>query len=82
MSYTKKNFFCHKVGIVTQWQSTPILIYTYTALSMVAIYNNYTIIIDKIVQACNSVLSSSEAGVGNLIAGKNISKIRIVFGRL
>jgi len=74
-----KKIFLHKVGIVTQFQAMPILIYAFSSLQLVAYYVNYTIIIDKVNVLINNFLGSSEAAVGNLIAEGNRIKVLSVF---
>lgn len=81
MKYTKQ-LFVHKLGGFFQFQITPFLIYTYISLQTVAYYGNYTIIIDKTNLLVNNFLSSTGAGIGNLIAEGNQSKIIRVFWEL
>lgn len=81
MKYTKQ-LFVHKIGSVIQWQTTPFLTYAFESLQIVAYYGNYTIIIDKINILAGSFLSSTSAGVGNLIAEGNCLKIKKVFWEL
>jgi O-antigen/teichoic acid export membrane protein len=76
--YTKQ-LFVHKIGSFTQSQLMPILIYSFTSLSVVTLYGNYTIIISKIIIFVTSVFSSTSAGVGNLISEGNKSKILKVY---
>lgn len=66
-----KRIFLHKIGIVTQWQALPILIYAFESLKLVAFYENYSMLATKITSLINSVMGSSEAAVGNLIAEGN-----------
>ncbi len=73
-----KRIFLHKIGIVTQWQAMPILIYAFVSLRMVAYYENYSLLATKLLGLLNSVLGSTEAAVGNLIAEGNKSKIERV----
>ena len=49
---------------------------------MVAMYGNYTMIINKCSQLFNSVLNSVNAGVGNLVAEGDIDKMLKVFWEL
>lgn len=81
MKYTKQ-LFVHKIGAFTQWQTTPFLIYAFVSLQTVAYYGNYTIITDKLGQLLNNLLSSTGAGVGNLIAEGNKKKIEQIFWEL
>ncbi len=80
-TYTKQ-LFVHKIGSFVQYQTAPFLIYTFASLKTVAFYGNYTIIIDKITQLVNNLLSSTNAGVGNLIAEGDQKKIIQVFWEL
>lgn len=66
-----KRIFLHKIGIVTQWQALPILIYAFESLKLVAFYENYSMLASKLTGLINSVMGSSEAAVGNLIAEGN-----------
>lgn len=73
-----KKIFLHKIGIVTQWQATPILIYAFESLKIVAFYENYTLLTTKLLGLLNSVLGSTSAAVGNLIAEGNKDKVETV----
>ena len=73
-----KKIFLHKIGIVTQWQAMPLLIYAFVSLKMVAYYENYTLLVSKLIGLLNSVLGSADAAVGNLIAEGNKQKIERV----
>lgn len=77
-----KQAFIHKIGAVIQWQSAPILVYAFVSLSTVALYSNYTIVLDKLISLIKCVLDSTNAGVGNLIAEGNREKILSVFKEL
>ena len=57
-----------------QFQLTPILIYGYVSLQMVAMYNNYTTLSNKLFNFINAILGSTYAGVGNLISEGNKQK--------
>lgn len=81
MKYTRQ-IFIHKIGSFVQFQATPLLIYAFVSLKIVAFYGNYTIIIDKITQLVNNLLSSTGAGIGNLIAEGNQKRIQKVFWEL
>lgn len=81
MRYTKQ-LFVHKMGAFFQFQTTPFLIYAFVSLQTVAYYGNYTIIVDKISLLLGNFLGSTGAGIGNLIAEGNRSKIIRVFWEL
>ena len=77
-----KQLFVHKIAGFVQNQTTPFLIYSFVSLQIVAFYGNYTIITDKVSQLISNFLGSTDAGVGNLIAEGNKSKIKSVFWEL
>lgn len=81
MRYTKQ-MFMHKLGGLVQYQLNPILIYAFVSLQTVAFYGNYTIITSKLEQLFNNLLGSTNAGVGNLIAEGNKTKIIRVYWEL
>lgn len=69
-----KRIFLHRIGVVIQWQTMPFLIYSLESLTLVAYYENYTMLGSKISDLINKAFGSSEAGVGNLIAEGNYTK--------
>lgn len=81
MRYTKQ-LFVHKIAGFVQFQTTPFLIYAFVSLQTVAYYGNYTLIIEKLNFLINNLLSSTGAGIGNLIAEGNKEKIIRVFWEL
>jgi O-antigen/teichoic acid export membrane protein len=81
MTKTKQIFF-HKIGSFFQFQISPILIYTYSSLSLVALYQNYTLITSKISGFFSNLLVGMSASIGNLIAEGNRSKILDTFWEL
>lgn len=77
-----KHLFVQRISAMVQWHTRPFLIYAFCNLQIVAFYGNYTIITDKISQFVNTFLGSTSAGVGNLIAEGNKTKILKVFWEL
>lgn len=77
-----KQVFFHKIASFILNQTDQFLIFKFTSLSMVAYYSNYLLLVDKVIGLINNVLGSSSAGVGNLIAEGNQSKIKSVFWEL
>lgn len=59
IKYTKQ-LFVHKIGGIVQYQTTPVLIYSFISLKMVAYYGNYSIIIDKVTAMINSLFTGME----------------------
>ena len=81
IKYTKQ-LFVHKIGIVAIFQTTPFLIYAFSALQYVAYYGNYTTITNSLQNLLSSFLGSTEASVGNLIAEGNKERILKVYWEL
>lgn len=79
--YTKQ-LFAHKVGEAIQTQMTPVLIYSFVSLPVVALYTNYTILTQKIEGLVLNAINSSGAAIGNLIAEGNKERILKVFREL
>jgi O-antigen/teichoic acid export membrane protein len=74
--------FIHKIGGFFQFQFLPILIYSYVSLPVVALYTNYTTITLSIRYMMNAVLSSTNAGIGSLVAEGDKVKVYNVFKQL
>lgn len=80
-TYTKQ-LFVHQINQFAQFQTTPFFIYLFESLKIVAFYGNYSLIVDKLTQLMNTVLGSTAAGIGNLIAEGNQKKIEHIFWEL
>lgn len=81
MKYTRQ-LFVHKIAGFVQNQTTPFLIYSFVNLSMVAFYQNYIVVIEKLSGLISNFIGSTSAGVGNLIAEGNNRKILSVYWEL
>lgn len=79
---TVKQVFFHKIGGFALTQTSPIIIYLYASLSLVALYGNYVLIIAGVTSLMNAIFNSMTAGVGNLVAEGNRNRILIVFEEL
>lgn len=77
-----KQLFVHRIGSFVQFQITPFLIYTFSSLSLVAFYQNYTLVISRLAAFFGNFTSGIDASVGNLIAEGNKVKILSVFWEL
>lgn len=77
-----KQLFFHKIGGFALTQTSPVIIYAYINLNEVALYGNYMLIITGINQLINAVFNSVNAGIGNLVAEGDETKIRKVFEEL
>lgn len=77
-----KQLFVHKISGFVLTQTSPLIIYAYTSLTLVAIYTNYMLIINSITMMFTSVFNGVTAGVGNLVAEGKKEKILSVFQEL
>lgn len=78
IKYTKQ-LFVHQLNSLIQFQTTPFLIYAFVSLRIVALYGNYTLVLDKILASILTLFSSFRASIGNLIAEGNSSKVYSIF---
>lgn len=78
---TKQVFF-HKIGSFVLTQTSPLIIYAYASLTLVAIYGNYMLIVTGVTMLVNALLNGISAGVGNLVAENNKKRIKSVFWEL
>lgn len=74
--------FFHNIGSVILSQSSPLIIYAFTSLSIVALYGNYILIVSKVSSLLGSVFNSTGAAIGNLVASRDKSRIIKVFWEL
>ena len=74
--------FFHRIGFFILSQSSPLIIYGFTSLTIVALYGNYILIVNKVSSLLSSVFSSTGAAIGNLVASKDSSRIVRVFWEL
>lgn len=77
-----KQLFFHKVSGFILTEVTPLIIYGYANLSLVALYGNYLVIISGVKLAVSSVFDSIGASVGHLVAEGDSRKIMSVFNEL
>ena len=78
---TKQAFF-HKMGGVILSQSSHLVIYAFTSLSIVALYGNYLLIVSKVGALMGAIFNSTGAAVGNLVASNDRKRIIDVFWEL
>ena len=71
--------FFHKIASFTLSQISPIILYAYTSLTMVAKYGNYMLITIGITSMLAALFNGLNAGVGNLVAEGNKDRILSVF---
>ena len=81
IKYTKQ-IFVHRIGATTLFNLSPVFIYAYTSLTMVAFYTNYQLIFGKMQQLVVQLVGSADAGVGQLVAEDNKERTASVFREL
>ena len=77
-----KQIFVHKFSTFVSTSVSPLIIYAFASLTLVAIYGNYMMIVTGLVLVLNSMFNSMGAGVGNLVAEGNKERIVSVFREL
>lgn len=77
-----KQIFFHKIGAFTFTQTSPIIIYAYASLTLVAVYGNYMLVAAGISMLINAIFNGIGAAIGNLIAEENQDKTMSVFNEL
>lgn len=75
---TKQVFF-HKISGFVLTQTSPLIIYVYASLTLVAIYGNYMLIVTGVTALMNALLNSINAGIGNLVAEGDKQRIKKVY---
>lgn len=78
---TKQVFF-HQIGTFVLTQTSPLIIYAYASLTLVAVYGNYMLIVTGVSLLMDALLRSINAGVGSLVAEGNKPQIKKVFWEL
>ena len=74
-----KQLFFHKIASFALMQTSPIIIYAYASLTLVALYGNYMLIIYGVSLLMTAMFNSMDAGIGNLVAEGNRDRIMAVF---
>lgn len=77
-----KQLFFHRIGSFVLTQASPIIIYAYSSLTLVAMYTNYMIMINGFLNLLNAIFNSIAGGVGDLIASGDKERIGKVFFEL
>ena len=75
---TKQVFF-HQIANFVLVQTSPLVIYAYSSLTLVAVYGNYMLIVMGVTYLMDALLRSLNAGVGKLVAEGNKQQIKKVF---
>ena len=74
-----KQLFFHKFATYVLGQTSPLIIYAFLSLTVVAVYGNYMLLVVSVSMIVTSVSNAMNAGIGNLIAEGNKEKILSFF---
>ncbi len=74
-----KQIFFHQIAGVVLTQTSPLVIYAYASLTLVAIYGNYMLIILGVISLMNSLFNGVTASIGNLAAEGDVTRVKSVF---
>lgn len=77
-----KQLFFHKIAYFVLTQTSPLIIYGFLTLSVVAFYGNYLVVVSGCTMLMNAVFNGSSASVGNLVAHGDSIKILNIFNEL
>lgn len=75
-----KQLFFHRVGGYVLNQASPLIIYAYTTLTLVAIYGNYMLLVSGLTSLLAAIFSGIVPTLGNLIVEGKRESILKVFG--
>lgn len=74
-----KQLLFHKVGAFVLFQMSPLVIYGFTTLAMVAIYGNYTLLVFGLSMLLSSMFNGLGGGIGNIVNTSDDDKILSIF---
>lgn len=77
-----KQIFAHKFGGFLLSRASPVVIYAFANLSLVALYGNYSLLVANLGMMLVSVFQGIGASIGNLVAENDIARERKVFREL
>lgn len=74
-----KQLMFHKVGAFVLFQMSPLVIYGFTTLTMVAIYGNYMLLVFGLTMLMSSMFNGLGGGIGSVVNTSDDSKIFAIF---
>lgn len=81
LKYTRQ-IFVHRLSGTVLSNLSPLFVYSFTSLTIVAYYTNYMIVFQKIQQLITQILGGADAGIGQLVAEGKQEKSFGVFNEL
>lgn len=77
-----RQVFAHRMAFVVLSRVSPLVVYAYTSLSMVAAYTNYMIIYSALTSLTSAVVDGFQGSVGNLVASDDKARCRQTFDEM
>lgn len=77
-----KQVFVHNISAAVSFNLSPLIMYAFSSLSIIAYYGNYLVITNKVASLLGMVFNSTSAGIGNLIASNDKKRQLTVFWEL
>lgn len=77
-----KQLFFHRIGGFVLTQSSPLIIYAYASLTLVAVYGNYMLIVTGVTLLLSAIFNGIGAGIGHLVAEGDRVRISSVLEEL
>lgn len=77
-----KQLFIQKVATFVIVQTSPLIIYGFSTLTLVTLYNNYTLISFGLISLMNAIFNGMLSGIGNLVISSSQQHILDVFAQL
>jgi len=74
-----KQLFVHKIASYSLNQTSSLIIYGFTSLTIVANYGNYMLIMMGVIAFINALMNGMTAGIGNMVAEGNKEKIKKIY---
>ena len=72
----------HKLGSFAVSQISPLIIYSFASLTLVALYGNYMVLSANLLAVLTALYAGMEAGIGNMVAEGDRRLTMRVFGEL
>ena len=79
---TCKQYFFRKLSMFAILQTDKLVVFIYLSLSTVALYSNYMMLFDRVLQLFCNLANGLTSSVGNLIAEGNTKKIEAIYWEL